>query len=120
MLASVLLVLSLLAAKDPASGTLAISNQTSTTITFVATFSGVPKTSHPELSVNCSNPSYLNAQAAPDGGDKDAPWAVTFGPPSPYAYPPQGDQCSALLYYYTWQGGTQTGRVDLASVSFST
>ncbi len=124
MLALVLLALSLFGANVAPSGSLVILSQvltaTSPAISFGATFNGVPNTSHPEVSVTCSSPYFLDVQAAPDGGDKDTPWTVTFGGTSGYAYPPQGDQCSALLYYYVWKGGHEVGRVDLATLSFST
>src|ERR1051326_7523455 len=75
-----------------ASGSLAVNSTNPTFLT--ATFHHLPGYAHAEVSVTC--PGFFDDQGAPDGGDKDSPWVTVFTTPF-----------------------GQTGRVDLASLNFT-
>lgn len=75
-----------------------------------------------EESVSCSSNGtdvYLQAQTAPSSSQ---PWASTFMLWSPEWANAGGGAatCTAQLYYYTWQGRTETSLVLLGSVTFTT
>ena len=90
------------------------------TATFSATYA--PMRWIAEESVACSKNGtdvYLQAQTAPSTSQ---PWVSTWALTSPqWAIAGGGAAtCTAQLYYYTWQGKTETGVVILNTVTFTT
>lgn len=74
-----------------------------------------------EESVSCSvggTDVYLAVQTAPNGSQ---PWTSSFTLWSPEWAGAGGAaaSCTAELYYYTWQGRTETSQVMLNSVTFT-
>jgi hypothetical protein len=89
------------------------------TVSFAVTYPAMKWT--PEVSVTCTlngQQVYLDAQT-PSGSGTWAPqftlwslpWGATGGVPA---------NCTAQLYYYTWQGKAETGVVYLSQTSFVT
>jgi hypothetical protein len=84
------------------------------TISFTATFGALR--SSPEVRVLCSQNGqsvYSSAQF----GDGSSPWSPSFTL-SGGNWLGGSASCFADLYYYTWQGKTETGVVYLAHVDF--
>jgi hypothetical protein len=90
------------------------------TVTFTASYS--PMKWIAEESVYCTQNGsqvYLDAHLAPSSAQ---PWSSTFTLWS-QAWANNGGgpaNCTTQLYYYTWQGKTETGVVYLGTVNFTT
>lgn len=85
------------------------------TISFTATFSGLK--SAPEVRLLCSQ-NGQNVYSSAQVGDGTSPWSPSFTL-SGGAWLGGSATCFADLYYYTWQGKTETGVVYLGHVDFN-
>lgn len=88
-------------------------------VALTATFASMKQV--PEVSVQCTSNGqdvYLEAQTSSGG---NSPWTSTFLMSSPEWTNAGGGAatCSANLYYYVWQGKTETGVVYLAHTAFT-